>query len=130
MMDRFTLTPEQATRAAGQMRLYAQPQRLLILSMLLQGEHNVGEIEAATTIVQPGLSQQLSALRQAGIVSTRREARQVFYRLTDETCAARVRAALTLFGEATLPDSVTSAPASPRAAYAPASGGAIFARIV
>ncbi|WP_172822971.1 metalloregulator ArsR/SmtB family transcription factor [Granulibacter bethesdensis] len=126
----FTLSPEQAIHAAGQMRLYAQPQRLLILSMLLQGEHNVGEIETATAIAQPGLSQQLSALRQAGIVSTRREARQVFYRLTDETCAARVRAALTLFGEATLPDIVTSAPASPRAASAPASGGAIFARIV
>jgi len=39
------------------------------------------------------LSRQLTVLRQAGIVETQREARQIFYRLTEQK-AARLVAAL------------------------------------
>ncbi len=57
----------------------AHPLRYEILHCVAQGERNVGEIEAATGIGQPTLSQQLSVLRNAGLVSARREAKLVFY---------------------------------------------------
>ncbi len=55
------------------------PLRFRILATLSDGEHNVGEIEEASGISQPALSQQLAVLRGAGLVTTRRDAKQVFY---------------------------------------------------
>ncbi|WP_327194340.1 metalloregulator ArsR/SmtB family transcription factor [Novosphingobium mangrovi (ex Hu et al. 2023)] len=62
----------------------AHPLRYEILSCVARGERNVGEIEAATGIGQPTLSQQLSVLRNAGLVSARREAKLVFYAVEAE----------------------------------------------
>ncbi len=59
----------------------AHPLRFRILSTLVDGEHNVGEIEEASGIVQPTLSQQLAVLRKAELVTTRRDAKQVYYAL-------------------------------------------------
>jgi DNA-binding transcriptional ArsR family regulator len=53
--------------------------RLTLLKALVAGELSVGEIEAATGVGQPGLSQQLAILRKAELVTTRREAKLVFY---------------------------------------------------
>lgn len=83
------MTPLYASRqaadaAADQLRAYAQPQRLMILSFLMTGEHTVGEIEDATGVVQPALSQQLAELRRAELVTARREAKKVFYRLASD----------------------------------------------
>lgn len=65
------------------LKALAHPLRWRILTALIAGERNVGEIEAATGINQPGLSQQLSVLRKAGLVETRKEAKLVFYGLAD-----------------------------------------------
>jgi DNA-binding transcriptional ArsR family regulator len=73
-----------AEAAAAKLKNFAQPQRLMILSCLLKGERNVGEIDAATGIGQPMLSQQLAALRKADLVATRREGTQKYYSITDE----------------------------------------------
>jgi DNA-binding transcriptional ArsR family regulator len=43
----------------------------------------VRELEDGLGIRQPGLSQQLSELRRAGLISGRKEGKQVFYRLSD-----------------------------------------------
>ena len=67
--------------AIERLKAIAHPARFSILNALRAGESNVGEIEAATGITQPALSQQLSVLRHAGLVSTRREAKLVFYTL-------------------------------------------------
>ncbi|MCJ2185038.1 metalloregulator ArsR/SmtB family transcription factor, partial [Novosphingobium sp. 1949] len=68
------------------------PLRYQILACVAQGERNVGEIETATGIGQPTLSQQLSVLRNAGLVSARREAKLVFYAVEpaalDQVCSA------------------------------------------
>jgi DNA-binding transcriptional ArsR family regulator len=53
--------------------------RLGLLKALIEGERSVGEIEAATGVGQPGLSQQLAILRKAELVTTRREAKLVYY---------------------------------------------------
>jgi len=68
--------------AAGASRLLkalANPDRLLLLCQLTQGEHCVSEMEALVGVLQPTLSQQLGVLRQEGLVSTRREGKQIFY---------------------------------------------------
>jgi len=48
---------------------------------------------------QPALSQQLAALRRADVVDTRRDGKQIFYRLSNETVAACVNNIGALFGE-------------------------------
>lgn len=64
-----------------QFKAIAHPLRLRILEALAHTERNVGEIEQATGIGQPALSQQLGVLRKAGLVETRKDAKLVFYRL-------------------------------------------------
>lgn len=61
------------------LKALAHPLRYAILAALSRKELNVGEIEAVTGIGQPTLSQQLSVLRKAGLVDSRREAKLVFY---------------------------------------------------
>jgi len=63
------------------MKVLSNPDRLLILCQLSQGEHCVGELEALLGIVQPTLSQQLTVLRDEALVSTRREGKNIFYLL-------------------------------------------------
>lgn len=68
-------------RAAETMRALAHPVRLALLTALVDGEQSVGQMEGRTGLRQPALSQQLGILRNAGLVATRREAKQVFYRV-------------------------------------------------
>ena len=65
------------------LKALAHPLRWRILTTLSGGERNVGELEQATGIVQPGLSQQLGVLRKAGLVATRKDAKLVFYSLAE-----------------------------------------------
>lgn len=128
------LTREEADRAVEKLRIYSQPQRLMILSHLQLGELTVGEIEAATGIAQPALSQQLAELRRADLVATRRASKQVFYRLTDATadCVRNIEAQ---FSGVSVSVS-TSAPAEPSQPPTPAAeiprnrNAAMFARIL
>ncbi|MCP5396960.1 MAG: winged helix-turn-helix transcriptional regulator [Sphingomonadaceae bacterium] len=72
------------TGNADLLRAIAHPVRLQILCAIKDDAHAVGEIEELTGIAQPGLSQQLAILRKASLVSTRREGKQVFYRVDSE----------------------------------------------
>lgn len=89
---------EQADVAADKLRKFAQAQRLMILSLLLDGEKSVTEIDMATGIGQPALSQQLAELRKAELVTTRRQAKQVYYNLADDTVILCVRSIEAVFG--------------------------------
>jgi len=89
---------EEADRAADRLRLFAQPQRLMLLSALCDGEQTVGGLEVRTQIGQPALSQQLAELRRAEILESRRAARQVYYCLSS-THEVQVREILYLMGD-------------------------------
>lgn len=69
--------------AAGQacelLKVLSNPDRLLLLCQMTQGEFAVGELEAMVGIRQPTLSQQLTVLREQNLVNTRREGKQIFY---------------------------------------------------
>lgn len=79
-----------------ELKALAHPLRFRILEALRSGERNVGEIEQATGIGQPALSQQLGVLRKAGLVETRKQAKLVFYRLGEEKLD-RISAAVSSF---------------------------------
>jgi DNA-binding transcriptional ArsR family regulator len=89
---------EQAEDIAEKLRKFGQPLRLMILSLLLEGEKSVSEIDMATGIGQPGLSQQLAELRRAELVTTRRQAKQVFYSIADESVELSVHSIEAVFG--------------------------------
>lgn len=68
-----------AQNACRLMKVLSNPDRLLLLCQLAQGEKSVGELEALVGVTQPTLSQQLTVLRTEGVVSTRREGKNIFY---------------------------------------------------
>jgi DNA-binding transcriptional ArsR family regulator len=80
-----------AGRACRLMKVLANPDRLLILCQLSQGECRVGELEELLGIVQPTLSQQLTVLRDEDLVSTRREGKNIYYALTSPKALAVMR---------------------------------------
>lgn len=90
---------QQAVKAADKLKVYAQPQRLMILSFLLRGERTVGEIDAVTGIGQPALSQQLAELRRNELVKTRRESKQIWYELADDKVCLCVRSMEAILGD-------------------------------
>ncbi|MDN5926221.1 MAG: helix-turn-helix domain-containing protein, partial [Hyphomicrobiales bacterium] len=47
------------------------------------GERSVRDLEDTLGIRQPGLSQQIAELREAGFIAARKESKNVFYRLAD-----------------------------------------------
>lgn len=86
-MNATELDIEQMRSAAGEatamLRVLANEDRLLLLCQLSQRELCVGELEAMLGIRQPTLSQQLGVLRNEGIVSTRREGKNIYYQVSD-----------------------------------------------
>jgi DNA-binding transcriptional ArsR family regulator len=73
-----------ASEACNLLKVLANPDRLLLLCQMTQGEYCVSELESLTGIKQPTLSQQLTVLREEQMVSTRRESKQIFYRITSK----------------------------------------------
>jgi DNA-binding transcriptional ArsR family regulator len=102
-----------ADAATEKLKVYAQPQRLMILSCLLRGEKTVGEIDQATGIGQPALSQQLAELRRADMVSTRRASRQIYYDLADAKIRLCVRSMEAIMGDSDDPAAALEAVLNP-----------------
>ena len=84
-----------ADAACRLLKTLSNPDRLLLLCRLSQGEACVGELESELGIAQPTLSQQLGVLRGEGLVEARREGKNVYYSLAD----ARVERMLPLLYE-------------------------------
>ncbi|WP_027966348.1 ArsR/SmtB family transcription factor [Halomonas halocynthiae] len=79
---------ENADTAERLLKTLANQDRLLLLCQLSQGEHNVGELQDALDIQQPTLSQQLAVLRREELVATRRDGKQIYYRISSEQALA------------------------------------------
>ena len=65
-------------------KVLTHPARLAILEILRDGEHCVCHMEAHLGFRQAYISQQLSVLREAGLVQDRREGWNIFYRVADD----------------------------------------------
>ncbi|MCB1744910.1 MAG: helix-turn-helix transcriptional regulator [Gammaproteobacteria bacterium] len=70
-----------ASRASRLLKALANPDRLIVLCNLADGEKCVGDLERILEIRQPTLSQQLARLRADHLVTTRREGKLVYYSL-------------------------------------------------
>ncbi len=57
----------------------ANPKRLLILKVLVEGEIAVGALANQVGLSQSALSQHLSKLRAQNLVTTRRDAQTIYY---------------------------------------------------
>ena len=71
--------------AARFMKSLSHPDRLKILCVLSIEEQTVTEIEQAVGASQSSVSQHLSKLKDEGIVSARRDGRQIIYSIQDQT---------------------------------------------
>jgi ArsR family transcriptional regulator len=69
----------------------SDPTRLRIISVLLEGELNVGDIAAQLGMTESAVSHQLRGLRQLHLVRSRKDGRQVFYTLDDDHVARLYR---------------------------------------
>jgi DNA-binding transcriptional ArsR family regulator len=80
-----------AGSASRLMKVLSNPDRLLILCQLAQGERRVGELEDLLGIVQPTLSQQLTVLRDESLVATRRDGKHIHYRINSPAVLAVIQ---------------------------------------
>jgi DNA-binding transcriptional ArsR family regulator len=80
--------PVEVERAAALLRLLADPTRLKILHALRQGESFVGCLVELSGANQPTVSQHLTKLRLAGLITARREGTHTFYTLDDSRAVA------------------------------------------
>ena len=74
--------------ASALMKALSNPDRLLLLCQMTQGEFNVGELEARSGIRQPTLSQQLTVLREHQLVNARRDGKQIYYSIASAPALA------------------------------------------
>lgn len=77
-----------ADKATSLMKALANPDRLILLCQLSGGEKSVGELESLLDIRQPTLSQQLGILRDAELVKTRRDGKNIYYSICSESAMA------------------------------------------
>lgn len=85
--------------ASDLLKALANPNRLSIICLLLEGESSVSEIESELGIRQPTLSQQLGELREAGMVATRRDAKHIYYRVADDRAGRIVKTLREVFSQ-------------------------------
>jgi ArsR family transcriptional regulator, virulence genes transcriptional regulator len=78
------LMAAKAESAESFLKLLSNRNRLMILCVLMEDELSVSELNERIPLSQSALSQHLAALREAGMVTTRRQAQTIFYRLDDD----------------------------------------------
>jgi DNA-binding transcriptional ArsR family regulator len=79
---------ESADQAAALLQAVGNPKRLVILCLLIQqGEMSVGALNEMVALSPSALSQHLARMRQEGLVSYRREAQTLYYRIEDPNVA-------------------------------------------
>lgn len=95
---------QQASLQASQLlKSLSHPDRLLLLCQLTQGEYCVSELERLIGVGQPSLSQQLGILRKDELVTTRREGKQIYYRIASDDALAILRLLYERFCDKTKP---------------------------
>jgi DNA-binding transcriptional ArsR family regulator len=65
------------------LKALSHPSRLLLLMHLSQQEYDVTTLGLAANVHQPTLSQQLTILRQAGLICSRRHGKKIYYRVAE-----------------------------------------------
>lgn len=73
-----------AAQACALLRTLGNEHRLLVLCLLIEhGEMTVSALQAELNLSQSALSQHLARMREDGLVTFRREAQMLFYRISN-----------------------------------------------
>lgn len=73
-----------ARKATDMLKALSHEGRLLILCLLTEGEKSVSDIENGMDMPQAAVSQQLARLRLDGIVTARRDGRNIYYSIASK----------------------------------------------
>ena len=69
------------------LKAIAEPRRRAILTLVRDGELSAGEIASHFDVTRPAVSQHLNVLKEAGLVSERRNGNRRLYRIRPEGLA-------------------------------------------
>ncbi len=83
MNDKANRDPERYRLHAEVCRVLTDPKRLMLIDVLRDGEHSVGELADELGCSLANASQHLAVLRSAGLVETRRDGTTIRYRLAE-----------------------------------------------
>jgi ArsR family transcriptional regulator, lead/cadmium/zinc/bismuth-responsive transcriptional repressor len=75
----MALDEHTAAHVAELFGAFSDTSRVRIISVLVEGEQNVGTLAEVTGLSQSAVSHHMRALRQMRLVEARKEGRQVFY---------------------------------------------------
>lgn len=95
--------PGRVQEAAILLKALANPDRLMLLCRLVQGERTVTELGVLSGLTQPTLSQQLSVLRGERLVSTRRDGKNVIYCVSSAAALAILQTLYILYRDVAAP---------------------------
>ena len=70
-------------QAAECLRVLAHPHRLRMVQMLLQGDFTVGELAESCELPTAMASEHLRLMQRCGFLSSEKDGRKVFYRVTE-----------------------------------------------
>jgi ArsR family transcriptional regulator, lead/cadmium/zinc/bismuth-responsive transcriptional repressor len=85
------LNEHTAAHVAELFRSFSDTSRVRILSVLTEREVNVGSLASLVGISESAISHHLRSLRQMGLVQTRRDGKEIYYRVDDEHLIALFR---------------------------------------
>ena len=83
MNDNGYRDPERYRLHAEVGRVLTDPKRLMLLDVLREGEHSVGDLAEKLGCTLANASQHLAVLRSAGLVGTRRSGTTILYNLAE-----------------------------------------------
>ena len=75
---------QEVKNVADVFRIFGDPTRVRILGLLMEGEFSVTDITQRLDMNQSAVSHQLRILRDARLVRSRRDGKQIFYALDDD----------------------------------------------
>lgn len=91
---------ESMGQAAECLRTLAHPHRLRMVQMLLQGQYTVGELADACQLPSAMASEHLRLMQRCGFLTSVKEGRKVYYRVTEPHLESILRCIETRFGVA------------------------------
>ncbi len=87
----FSSLKRQSEEVSALLKQLSHPQRLLILCSMADGEKSVRELEEDCEASQSAVSQFLKVMRLEGLIESRREGKQVFYKIVDKRVLDLIR---------------------------------------
>ncbi|MCK9507878.1 MAG: metalloregulator ArsR/SmtB family transcription factor [Pigmentiphaga sp.] len=89
---------ESVSKAAALLKTIGNEHRLLVLCVLIQHEElSVNALQDFVPLSQSALSQHLAKMRQEGLITYRREAQTLYYRILNEDVKTVISTLKTIF---------------------------------